>query len=108
MPCWGNPTSAKAQAKPKACNRPKLKATSHGGRVVKLGFPRRAFRISTETSMMLSAMVASTGGPGTFPQRHPCKHTNNLASEIYREAYHCDSHNEAAEYAAKLEAGPLP
>ena len=35
-------------------------------RAVKPGFPCRAFRISTATSMMLSAIVASTGGPGTL------------------------------------------
>ena len=34
--------------------------------------------------------------------------TTNLASGIHHEAYDCDNHNEAAEYAAKLEAGLLP
>jgi hypothetical protein len=32
----------------------------------------------------------------------------NLPSGIHHEAYDCDNHNEAAEYAAKLEAGLLP
>ena len=34
-------------------------------------------------------------------------HTN-LASGTHHEAYDCDNHNEAAEHAAKLEAGLLP
>jgi hypothetical protein len=34
-------------------------------------------------------------------------HTN-LASGIHHEAYDCDNHDEAAEHAAKLEAGLLP
>jgi uncharacterized protein YjbJ (UPF0337 family) len=34
--------------------------------------------------------------------------TTNLAPGIHHEAYDCDNHNEAAEYAAKLEAGLLP
>ena len=34
--------------------------------------------------------------------------TTNLASGIHHEVYDCDNHNEAAEYAAKLEAGLLP
>jgi hypothetical protein len=34
--------------------------------------------------------------------------TTNRASGIHHEAYDCDNHNEAAEYAAKLEDVPLP
>jgi hypothetical protein len=34
--------------------------------------------------------------------------TTNLASGIHHEAYDCDDHNEAAEYAAKLEDVPMP
>ena len=33
--------------------------------------------------------------------------TTNLGSRIQHEAYDCDDHNEAAEYATKLEAGLL-
>ena len=57
---------ASAPAKPKPCSRPKQNATSHGQRAVSDGIPRRAFTISTATSTMLSAMAASTGGPGTW------------------------------------------
>ena len=34
--------------------------------------------------------------------------TSNLASGIHHEAYDRDNHNEAAEHAAKLDAGLLP
>jgi hypothetical protein len=43
------------------------------------------------------------GPPPILPQA-----TTNLASGIHHEAYDCDNHNEAAEYAPKLEAGLLP
>jgi hypothetical protein len=38
----------------------------------------------------------------------PPEYITNLASGIHHEAYDCDNHNEAAEHAAKLEAGLLP
>jgi len=58
----GRPISVSALQKPKPCSRPKVKATSHGFCAAKLGSPRT---ISQASRMMLSAIVASTGGPGT-------------------------------------------
>jgi hypothetical protein len=44
----------------------KAEGDQPGQPAVKPGFPRRAFSISTATSMMLSDMAASTGGPGAL------------------------------------------
>ena len=70
----GRPMSISAPAKPKPCSRPKVKATTHGHRAVKLGSPRFNRTISLASKMMLSAIIASTGGPGTCrPQASPAR-----------------------------------
>ena len=57
--------SLSAPAKPRPCNSPKVKATSHGHRTVRLDRPRREFTISAATKTMESAIAASTGRAGT-------------------------------------------
>ena len=61
----GRPISESAPAKPKPCRRPNENATSQGHRAVRLGWPARERAISQASRRMLSAMAASTGGPGT-------------------------------------------
>ena len=63
-PC-GSPMSDSALAKPKPCSSPNVKATTHGQRAVSPISPRSRCTISTASSRMLSAIAASTGGPGT-------------------------------------------
>ena len=61
----GKPMSESAPAKPKPCRRPNENATNQGHRAVRLGWPADARTISQASRRMLSAIAASTGGPGT-------------------------------------------
>ena len=45
-----------------------MNATTHGARAVSPGLPRSPCTISAATNTMLSAIIASTGGPGTCTQ----------------------------------------
>lgn len=64
--CCGRPTSAKAPAKPKPCNKPKMKAISQGHLAAAPGCPFFPCTISTAKNKMLSAITASTGCCGTW------------------------------------------
>ena len=67
---FGVPTSrpvlVRALANPKPCNRPKAKATTQGGWMVKLVSPRQERTISGPRKRILRAIAAFRGGTGTF------------------------------------------